>query len=102
MGVTRFKQSKRYLKVSNIEEVKEEEMEMQSKDWRRKVDPLVTGFRSRCKQHVRVGRDVSIDEFLIQCWDEPSIPYKFRVKRQHETRKCTLHLNKATSSILSF
>ena len=66
MGLRRFQQIKRYFKVFNIK--KEFQMEMQSKDWWKKVDPLVSNFREQCCYYIKPGRDVSIDELLIQCF----------------------------------
>lgn len=65
-GTSPIEQMQCYFKVSNIE--KDEEMDMQTKDWLRKVDPLVIGFRERCKQHVGSGKDVAIDELFIRCY----------------------------------
>jgi hypothetical protein len=45
MGVTRFQQIQRYLKVSDP--ITEAEFDMQGKDYWRKMDSLVTRFRAR-------------------------------------------------------
>jgi hypothetical protein len=39
---------------------------MQVKDWWKKVDPLVTRFRDRAKEALTPGRDVAIDEILVE------------------------------------
>ena len=66
MGLKRFQQIKRYFKVFNIE--KQSQIEMQGKDWWKKVNLLVSNFREWCCHYIKPGQDVSINELLIQCF----------------------------------
>jgi hypothetical protein len=71
MGVTRFQQIQRYLKVSDP--ITEAEFDMQGKDYWRKVDSLVTRFHARYQSGFREGTHFAIDEKLK----------KFRGRSQH-------------------
>jgi hypothetical protein len=65
MGCTRFYQLCRYFKVSDLHE--EDSLDMQAKDWWKKVDPLVTLFRDRAREALTPGYACSIDEILVEC-----------------------------------
>jgi hypothetical protein len=64
MGSTRWKQIQRYMKVSDP--MKEGQYDMQSKDYWRKVDPLITRFRERCRAGFKEGTHFVIDEELCK------------------------------------
>jgi hypothetical protein len=66
MGSTRWKQIQRYMKVSDP--MKEDQYDMQGKDYWRKVDPLTTRFRGRCRQGFKGGTHFFIDEELQKCY----------------------------------
>jgi hypothetical protein len=64
MGCTRFYQLCRYFKASNLFD--EVSLDMHAQDWWKKVNPLVTNFRNRSREALIPGRDVAIDELLIE------------------------------------
>jgi hypothetical protein len=65
MSSNRFHQITRYFKASNAYD--ESSMDMQGDDWWKKVDPLCTNFRIRSQEAIQPGRDVALDELLIEC-----------------------------------
>ena len=63
MSLNRWQDIKSHLKISNPETDPPDG----SDDFLAKVRPLLDHFRAACRRWIRPGRDVSVDEQLIQC-----------------------------------
>lgn len=63
MNCQRWAQIKRYLKISNP--IEDEKIDTRGPDWWKKLDPLVTEFRSASKRYWTPGSHVSVDEQLV-------------------------------------
>jgi hypothetical protein len=61
ISLNRFQQISRYLKVNQPGDINDN---LKDSDFWRKVDPLVSSFRDRCKANLRPGTTFAIDEQL--------------------------------------